>query len=102
MERGERHETDCHEVLAEVYLYLDLECADERRAVIRHHLDECSPCLREYGIEREVKAMVARCCSSPPNGTCAMPRTMRRMSPSRRSPISSKNAVGAGRTTRPF
>jgi mycothiol system anti-sigma-R factor len=61
---GEPHETDCGEVLAEVYLYLDLECADERRELIRHHLDECSPCLREYGIEHEVKALVARCCGA--------------------------------------
>lgn len=49
-------------MLAEVYLYLDLECSDERRDLIRTHLDECSPCLREYGIEKEVKALVARCC----------------------------------------
>jgi mycothiol system anti-sigma-R factor len=51
-------------VLDEVYLYLDLECADQRRDLIRHHLDECSPCLREYGIEQEVKALVARCCGN--------------------------------------
>jgi len=51
-------------VLDEVYLYLDLECADERRDLIRHHLDECSPCLAEYGIEQEVKALVARCCGN--------------------------------------
>jgi mycothiol system anti-sigma-R factor len=51
-------------VLAEVYLYLDLECADDRRDKIRKHLDECSPCLREYGIEQEVKALVARCCGA--------------------------------------
>jgi mycothiol system anti-sigma-R factor len=50
-------------VLAEVYLYLDMECADTRRNLIRHHLDECSPCLREFGIEQEVKALVARSCS---------------------------------------
>ena len=49
-------------MLEEVYLYLDLECSDERRDLIRTHLDECSPCLREYGIEQEVKALVARCC----------------------------------------
>jgi mycothiol system anti-sigma-R factor len=61
---GDPHETDCREVLAEVYLYLDLECADDRRDVIRQHLDECSPCLREYGIEQEVKALVARCCGA--------------------------------------
>ena len=62
MSCGEPHESDCREVLAEVYLYLDLECPDERRLLIRDHLDECSPCLREYGIEHEVKALVARCC----------------------------------------
>ena len=53
---------DCREVLTEVYLYLDLECSEERRHVIKQHLDECRPCLREYGIEQEVKALVARCC----------------------------------------
>ncbi|MGC4894167.1 mycothiol system anti-sigma-R factor [Micromonospora sp. DT31] len=70
MSCGRPHETDCREVLAEVYLYLDLECAEERRLLIRHHLDECGPCLREYGIEQEVKALVARCCgneSAPEN-----------------------------------
>ena len=64
MSCGNPHETDCSEVLDEVYLYLDLECADERRDLIRHHLDECSPCLAEYGIEQEVKALVARCCGN--------------------------------------
>lgn len=58
------HETPCREVLAEVYLYLDLECAEERRGRIRRHLDECSPCLREYGIEQEVKELVARRCGA--------------------------------------
>ena len=64
MSCGDPHETDCRDVLAEVYLYLDLECSDEQRVVIRQHLDECSPCLREYGIEQEVKALVARCCGN--------------------------------------
>jgi mycothiol system anti-sigma-R factor len=59
---GDPHEKDCREVIAEVYFYLDLEASDERRDLIRDHLDECSPCLREYGIEQEVKALVARCC----------------------------------------
>lgn len=56
------HETDCREVLAEVYLYLDSECSESRREFIRRHLDECAPCFREYGIEQEVKSLVARCC----------------------------------------
>jgi mycothiol system anti-sigma-R factor len=61
---GDPHETDCREVLQEVYLYLDLESTDERRDLIRRHLDECSPCLHEYGIEQEVKMLVARCCGA--------------------------------------
>ncbi len=64
MSCGDPHETHCREVLAEVYLYLDLECEQERRTLIRQHLDECGPCLREYGIEQEVKALVARCCGN--------------------------------------
>ena len=64
MSCGDPHEVDCAEIINEVYLYLDLECSDERRTVIQTHLDECSPCLREYGIEQEVKALVARCCGA--------------------------------------
>lgn len=56
------HKSDCGEVLGEVYLYLDLECDEQRRDLIRTHLDECSPCLREFGIEQEVKLLVSRCC----------------------------------------
>jgi mycothiol system anti-sigma-R factor len=54
--------SDCRDVLGDVYLYLDLECDEGARDRIRVHLDECSPCLREYGIEQEVKALVSRCC----------------------------------------
>jgi mycothiol system anti-sigma-R factor len=61
---GNAHEIDCGQILNEVYLFLDLECADDRRSAIQHHLDECSPCLRQYGIEQEVKVLVARCCGS--------------------------------------
>jgi len=53
---------DCGVVLSEVYLYLDLECSDTRRELIKKHLDDCTDCLHEYGIEHEVKALVARCC----------------------------------------
>jgi mycothiol system anti-sigma-R factor len=55
-------EPDCGVVISEVYLYLDLECSEDRRTLIQKHLDDCSGCLREYGIEHEVKALVARCC----------------------------------------
>jgi mycothiol system anti-sigma-R factor len=61
---GKPHEIDCTQILNEVYLFLDLECAHDRRDLIQQHLDECSACLREYGIEQEVRALVHRCCSN--------------------------------------
>jgi mycothiol system anti-sigma-R factor len=64
MSCGNPHETPCDDVLQAVYAYIDGEMTDADHHVIRHHLDECSPCLRQYGIEQEVKALVARCCGS--------------------------------------
>ena len=66
MSCGEPHETPCSEVLEDVYLYLDGEHDAEHRAKIRHHLDECAPCLRQYGLEQVVKSLVARSCGSDP------------------------------------
>jgi mycothiol system anti-sigma-R factor len=60
----EEMKADCGVVLSEVYLYLDLECSESRRSLIKKHLDDCTDCLHEYGIEHEVKALVARCCGS--------------------------------------
>ena len=62
MSCGDPHEVDCRDVLEQVYLYLDGEIADDDCAKIRQHLDECAPCLREFGLEQEVKALVARSC----------------------------------------
>ena len=62
MSHEKGHEIECGQILDEVYLFLDLECSEDRRSGIQEHLDECSPCLREYGIEQEGKALVARCC----------------------------------------
>jgi mycothiol system anti-sigma-R factor len=59
---GEPHETPCSEVLEAVYLYLDGEQDAGSHEKVRLHLDECSPCLRQYGLEQAVKALVARCC----------------------------------------
>ena len=65
----EPDEVDCGDVIEAVYLYLDGELEGESLDHIRQHLDECSPCLREYGIEREVKVLIARCCGevAPPS-----------------------------------
>ncbi len=63
MSCGDPHATPCSEVLDAVYLYLDGEQGSHE---IRQHLDECGPCLRQYGLENAVKALVARCCGSDP------------------------------------
>ena len=59
MSCGKPHETDCTEVLAEVWLFLDNECDGERRALLARHLDECAPCLSEYGLEEKLKRLLA-------------------------------------------
>ena len=63
MSCGHPHDTDCSEVLARVYDFLDGEVSDDDRARIAEHLDECSPCLRQYGLEQAVKALVHRSCT---------------------------------------
>jgi mycothiol system anti-sigma-R factor len=62
MSCGEPHETDCSEVLSEVWLFLDHECDQKRRELLEKHLDECSPCLEHFGIEEHLKVLLARKC----------------------------------------
>jgi mycothiol system anti-sigma-R factor len=70
MSCGNHHETDCSEVLAEVWLFLDGECDQGRKKLLVQHLDECGPCLAEYGIDEKLKALLARKCGGEqaPNG----------------------------------
>ena len=62
MSCGNHHDTDCSEVLAEVWLFLDHECDDGRRRLLAQHLDECEPCLSEYGIDEKLKRLLAAKC----------------------------------------
>jgi anti-sigma factor (TIGR02949 family) len=62
---GERRaEADCAEVIAEVWTLLDGECTQETRHKLRQHLEECPECLRHYGLEERVKALIATKCRS--------------------------------------
>ncbi|MCU1587604.1 MAG: anti-sigma factor [Frankiales bacterium] len=63
MSCGEPHETPRSVVLEKVYLYLDGEAESHDEEHVRIHLDECAPCLRKYGLEQAVKALVARSCA---------------------------------------
>ena len=60
----------CDDVLVHVFEFLDHETGDARRAQIAEHLEDCSACLREFGIEQEFKALVRRRCGgdAPPPG----------------------------------
>src|SRR3954451_7271048 len=62
--------TSCDDVLSHVFEFLDHETDDERRMLIAEHLEDCSGCLREFGIEKEFKALVRRRCGgdAPPPG----------------------------------
>jgi mycothiol system anti-sigma-R factor len=62
MSCGNPHEVPCSEVLEAVYTYLDGEMDQVSYAQVRVHLDECGPCLREYGLEEAVKRLVHRHC----------------------------------------
>ena len=64
MSCGKPHETPCSEVLARLESYLDREIEEQGFAQIRQHLDECGPCLREYGLEDVVKRLVHKCCGA--------------------------------------
>ncbi|MCZ2816533.1 mycothiol system anti-sigma-R factor [Modestobacter sp. VKM Ac-2984] len=69
---GARHDlhgddvASCDDVLSHVFEFLDHETDDARRAVIAEHLEDCSPCLRQFGIEQEFKALVRRRCGGDP------------------------------------
>jgi mycothiol system anti-sigma-R factor len=66
MSCGNAHDTDCREVLDKVYAYIDGELTDHDVVEIRVHLDECSPCLKEYDLDKVVKQLVAKHCGSDP------------------------------------
>ncbi|HVW44578.1 MAG TPA: mycothiol system anti-sigma-R factor [Amycolatopsis sp.] len=53
---------NCNQALAEIFLLLDRECSPERDAELRRHLEECPPCLEEYGIDEQLKQLLARKC----------------------------------------
>jgi len=60
---GNHHDTPCSEVLDKVYEYIDGELDGSRVHDIKHHLEECGPCLQEYDLDQALKALVKRSCA---------------------------------------
>lgn len=55
---------DCQDALRDLYGYLDGEITEERRARIREHVEDCSPCLDAVDFEVELRQLVARTCQT--------------------------------------
>ncbi|HWH34203.1 MAG TPA: mycothiol system anti-sigma-R factor [Acidimicrobiales bacterium] len=53
---------ECRESLTELYWFLDGELTEERRALIRTHLEACNGCLETYDFEAELRQVVSSCC----------------------------------------
>jgi mycothiol system anti-sigma-R factor len=55
-------DVDCNETIEILYTYLDGELTDERRIVIKRHLDFCPPCLGAFDFESELRQVIADRC----------------------------------------
>ena len=53
---------DCSEAVHVLYHYLDGELTEERRIVIRAHLDACPPCFEAFDFEAELRQVIAMRC----------------------------------------
>lgn len=54
--------TDCKTAVEELYVFLDGELTDEKRASITSHLDACAPCLDAFEFHSELKTVVSQKC----------------------------------------
>ena len=54
---------DCNEPLKELYGFLDGQLSDDDREHIRHHLDDCSPCLEAFDFEAELRLVIRNRCT---------------------------------------
>ena len=59
---GDAPDIDCAVVMADVWTLLDGECTDDTRDRLQQHLDACPACLRHYGVEERIKAVIATKC----------------------------------------
>lgn len=52
----------CQDALQELYVFLDGELTTEKREHIRHHLDDCNPCLEHFDFEAELRIVISAKC----------------------------------------
>ena len=54
---------ECADFLERIVYFIDNELDEADCSAVRHHLDECGPCLEKYDLQRTVKSVVARSCT---------------------------------------
>ena len=61
---GAAHAEDdpCAAAVERLWSYVDHELDTSEAAELREHLEECTPCLEEYGIDVVLKTVVRRGC----------------------------------------
>jgi len=91
---GASDKVRCEEALADIYLLLDRECSPERDAALRAHIEDCPPCLEEYGIDEHLKQLLARKCG----GDHAPAELKSRLRASIRQTVASRGGVTVERT----
>ena len=60
---GHSASDECQQALSELYHFLDGQLTVERRTTIQTHIDLCSPCLRAFSFERELRIVIAQKCT---------------------------------------
>jgi mycothiol system anti-sigma-R factor len=55
-------DVDCTSAIHQLYVYLDGELTEERRAVIAEHLDYCGPCSGAAVFEAELRVVISNRC----------------------------------------
>ena len=91
---GASDKVRCEEALADIYLLLDRECSPERDAALRAHIDDCPPCLEEYGIDEHIKQLLARKCG----GDHAPDELKSRLRASIRQTVATRGSITVERT----
>ena len=60
---GHSSSDECQEALSQLYHFLDGQLTVERRTTIQAHIDLCSPCLRAFSFEEELRIVISQKCS---------------------------------------
>jgi anti-sigma factor (TIGR02949 family) len=99
MSCGDPHETECGEVLDHLYEFLDNEMAEGDCAKLRVHFEECSPCLKQYGLEQAIKALIKRSCGCDDTPTDLRGKVLARIDSIRAGQRSGEPVVVAAETS---